>query len=281
MPAPEKTSTETELVRDPWLKQFHTKQGTPRSGDVTRYVDFRYSWVDYFEHWEAYYLAREDSADIPVTVHLEFDYPELMLPPGAPEDAKVVDLNGWGNQGYIQQGIPTTKGAHYRLSYWVGFDMHELAKGGKKMAARGYVLDGYSKKELNEKTVTVVHENGTVNSKNKSPKPNWKKTETTFTAQSALTIIRLVDWTGPEKDPGTKRDGIIGADVTGISVRKAGSSDDDDNQDDTGKDREQLRKELEECRKNCQRKADDAYREGRKDAWKDAWKRYKINKGDQ
>ncbi|ASU80301.1 hypothetical protein CDG81_20785 [Actinopolyspora erythraea] len=286
MSSPEKPSTTTELVRDPWLKQFYTKQGTPGSGNIKRFVDFRYSFVDYFKHWEAYYIVMEGSPDIPVTVHLEFEYPDLMLPPGAPEDAKVVDLNGWGNQGYIQQEIPTTKGVRYTLSYWVGFDMHEHARNKQKMAARGYVLDGYSRKELNEETITVVHENGTVKSQGKSPKPNWKKAETTFTAQSALTVIRLVDWTGPIQDSSKNRIGTTGVDVTGISVRKAGISDDDhddddDDHDDSGKDRKQLLKELEECRKNCQRKADDAYREGRRDAWRDAWKRYKINKGDQ
>ncbi|SDP87241.1 hypothetical protein SAMN04487905_11176 [Actinopolyspora xinjiangensis] len=143
-------------------------------------------------------------------MHPEFEHPDL-TPPAASEDAKVLDLDGWENQGYLQREIPTNRGVRYTLSYRAGFDTRELAGGSEKA-------------------------------------------ETSFTAQSALTVIRLVDRTGPIQNPSRNREGATGTDTTGISARKAGiSEDDDDDHDDSGKDREQSLKEPEERRKNRRR----------------------------
>ncbi|MCX2970710.1 MULTISPECIES: hypothetical protein [Streptomyces] len=208
-----------ELVRNRWFERHTT---TEWSKNFSIYlVDFHPDRRTSLTSWRT--GVKEGAPAHPVTLYRQARdprYGDIPMPQGAPYSAKIVDLNGFGAQGYVEQDVPTQKGQRYTLTYWLGYDVYS-GTGVATMAAQASAIDRGSGDTLHAKTTKIYNSGKLGNGQNNNP--GWKQASLTFTADSGTTTIRIQDQTGPVQSKPTGHVGTTGANITGVSVR-AGSN---------------------------------------------------------
>jgi hypothetical protein len=228
-PVPEDALSEEEratgkaknLVRDPWFQKYQNGTKGWGTNGFLRYFDFDKALGTSLAEWQA--DAAIGLRNHPVTLYTQNPdaaQGQMRLPMGAPTGANVVDLNGLGTQGFVEQQVRTRKDVVYVLSYWLGYDMFEgtdaaFARTGAQVSA----VDTPTGLTLAAKTSQVARGGKVPNGKNNDPQ--WQQVRVEFTARSAQTTVRLQDMTGPLMANAVSVPaslGNTGGDVTGVSV---------------------------------------------------------------
>jgi hypothetical protein len=214
--------TTKNLVRDPWFENYQIgSQGWGTNGFL-RYFDFDRGKGTSLSYWKT--DAAIGSRRYPITLYTQnpdATYGQMTLPMGAPKGANVVDLNGLGTQGFVEQEVRTRKGGVYLLSYWLGYDMFSGTSGAAfaRMGAQVSAVDAETGLTLVAKTSQVAQGGKAPNRVNNDPQ--WRQERVEFTARSALTRIRVQDMTGPlmaTPDIVPASVGNTGGDITGVFV---------------------------------------------------------------
>ncbi|MEU6389565.1 DUF642 domain-containing protein [Streptomyces sp. NPDC046939] len=198
------------LVQDPWFLDWEAKAGWAENGNAA-YIDFAPDRGTKLNKWRTGVL--EGSANNPISLYRR-KYSGFVLPPKAPRDAGVVDLNGFGAQGYVEQDIRTAPGTTYTLSFWLGYDMFS-GTGIAKVAAQVSAINADTQQEIAHRQFEAPR--GGKQANNINNEPGWKQHTLKFKAESDVTTIRLADWTGPANGS-NRHEGLTGADITGVSV---------------------------------------------------------------
>ncbi|MEV2255596.1 DUF642 domain-containing protein [Streptomyces sp. NPDC050147] len=198
------------LVQDPWFQDWEATAGWTENGNMD-YVDFAPDRGTKLNKWRTGVAA--GSANHPVSLYRR-RYSSFTLPPKAPREACVVDLNGFGSQGYVEQDIKTTPGSSYTVSFWLGYDMFS-GTGFAKVAAQISAINADTQQAIKLKQFEAPK--GGKQANNHNNEPGWKQYRLQFKAESEETTIRLTDWTGPANG-NNKWEWWTGADVTGVVV---------------------------------------------------------------